>query len=202
MERSTREALLAESIGDLGKLLDRVDTLTPAIDNACKKMTAAAHDLAASVKPFTVHIGGIAAETEKTTVERIVSRANAASAKLVEMQTQAMLDLSKAIVDREVGPPLHRLASNLAQLVQQQRRSWETWATHAATAAVAAILAATLVLNVVYRSSSPALTTGATPASSAASDSGVDPVRQEQRTPEGDAAHSAAASSTRRLKGR
>ena len=78
------------------------------------------------MKPLTVHIAGIAAETEKTTVERIASRANAASAKLIEMQTQAMLDLSKAIVDREVGPPLRRLASNLAQLLQQQRRSWET----------------------------------------------------------------------------
>src|SRR5205809_672424 len=195
MERSTREALLAESISDLWKLLDRVDTLTEAIDNACKKMTAATHGLAASVKPFTVHIAGIAAETEKTTVERVVGRANAASAKLIEMQTQAMLDLSKAIVDREVGPPLRRLASNLAQLVQQQRRSWETWATHAATATVAAILAAALVLNVVCRSSTPAQTTGLTPASGAASDSGVEPVPQEQRTPEGDAGHSAIGSS-------
>ena len=155
MERSsstTREALLAELMGDMAKLLDRVDTVTPAINDARRKMMVAAQELAAGVAPFKAHMVDIAVETRTTAVEHIVSRANGASAKLIEMQTRAMLDLSKAIVDKEVAPPLRQLAWNLEQLLQRTRRPrWEAWASHAATATVSAICSAMFVLYVVYR---------------------------------------------------
>ena len=154
MERSStaREALITELMGDMAKLLDRVDTVTPSIDDARRKMTAAAQELAAGVAPFKAHMVEIADQTKKTTVEHIVSRANGASAKLIEMQTRAMLDLSKAIVDKEIGPPLRQLAWNLEQLVQRTRRPWcESWANYAATAMLSVTCSATLVLYVVYR---------------------------------------------------
>ena len=155
MERSSstaREALIAELMGDMAKLLDRVDTVTPAINDARRKMTAAAQELAAGVAPFKAHMVDIAVETRTTAVEHIVSRANGASAKLIEMQTRAMLDLSKSIVDKEVGPPLRQLAWNLEQLVQRTRRPWwESWVNYAATALLSAICSAMLVLYVLYR---------------------------------------------------
>ena len=154
MERSftAREALIAELIGDLAKLLDRVDTVTPAINEARRKMTAAAQDLADGVAPFKAHMADIAVETRTTAVGHIVSRANGASAKLIEMQTRAMLDLSKAIVDKQVGPPLRQLSWNLEQLVQRTRRPWwENWANYASTAILSAICSAMLVLYVVHR---------------------------------------------------
>jgi hypothetical protein len=155
MERSpttAREALVAELMGDMAKLLDRVDTLAPAIDDARRKMTAAAQALAAGVAPFKAHMMDIAAETRKSAVAHIVSSANRASAELIEIQTRAMLDLSKAIVDKEVGPPLRRLASNLEQLVQRTRRPWwESWVDYAATAVLSAIVSAMFVFYVVRR---------------------------------------------------
>jgi light-regulated signal transduction histidine kinase (bacteriophytochrome) len=172
------------------------------MNEASRKLAITAAQLAAYVEPFREHMVGIAGQARTTAVEYVFKRTSEISAESQRMQTQAMNEAARAIIDREVGPPLRRLASNLAQLVQQQRRSWETWAAHAATATVAATLAAMLVFNIVHRSPSPAQTVGVSPASGAASDSGIDPVRQEQRTPEGDAGHSAAASSTRRLKGK
>ena len=66
-------------------------------------------------------------------------------------QTRAMLDLSKAIVDKEVGLPLRRLASDLEQLVQRTRRPWwESWVNYAATAILSAIVSAMLVFYVVH----------------------------------------------------
>jgi hypothetical protein len=155
MDRSpttAREALVAELMGDMAKLLDRVDTLAPAVDDARRKMTAAAQALAAGVAPFKARMAGIAAETRKSAVAHIVSSANRASAELIEIQTRAMLDLSKAIVDKEVGPPLRRLASNLEQLVQRTRRPWwESWVNYAATAILSAIVSAMFVFYVVHR---------------------------------------------------
>ena len=153
MERSStaREALVAELMGDMATLLDRVDTVTPAINEARRRMTAAAQELAAGVAPFKAQMVDITAETKKTAVEHIVSRANGASAKLIEMQTRAMLDLSKAVVDKEVRPPLRELAWNLDQLVQRTRRPWwESWAKYAATAMLSAICSAMLVLYFVH----------------------------------------------------
>ena len=152
-DRSTtaREALVAELIGDMAKLLDRVDTVAPAIHEARRGMTAAARELAAGVAPFKAHMDDIAVETKKTAVEHIVSRTNSASAKPIRMQTRAMRDLSKAIVDEQVGPPLRQLAGELDRLVEHARRPWwEDWATYAATAMVSAIGSAMLVLYVVH----------------------------------------------------
>lgn len=153
MDRSStaREALVAELIGDLATLLERVDTLTPAIDDARLKMTAAAHELASGVGPFKAHVAGIAAQAQRSSVQYIVSRTNEAAAKLLEAQTQAMTASARAIVDKEVGPPLRQLARDLEQLVTDTRRRWDTWLIHAATAAASAICSAMLVLYIVYR---------------------------------------------------
>jgi hypothetical protein len=153
MNRSStaREALVAELIGDLATLIERVDTLTPAIDDARLKMTAAAHELAAGVAPFKAHMVGIAAQTQTTSVQYILGRTNEAAAKLLEVQTQAMTTSARAIVDKEVEPPLRQLAWNLEQLVASTRRPWDAWALHAATATVSGICSAMLVLYVVYR---------------------------------------------------
>jgi len=153
MDRSStaREALVAELIGDLATLLDRVDTLTPAIDDARHKMTAAAHELASGVAPFKAHMVGIAAQTQKASVQHILSRTNEAAAKLLEAQTQAMTVSAQAIIDKEVGPPLRQLARNLEQLVADTNRRWDTWLIYAATATASAICSAMLVLYVVYR---------------------------------------------------
>jgi len=153
MHRSStaREALIAELIGDLAELIERVDRLTPAIDEARLKMTTAAQSLAAGVAPFKAHMVDIAAQTQKTSVQYILSRTNETAAKLLEVQSQAMTTSARAIVDKEVGPPLRQLASNLEQLVASTHRPLEAWALHAATAIVSAICSAMLVLYVVYR---------------------------------------------------
>jgi len=155
MERSSsiaRETLIAELMSDMGKLLDRFDAVTPAFNDAQEKMLTAARQLASGVTPFKAHMVETAHETRKTAVEHITSRANAASAKLIEIQTRAMLDVSKAIVDKEVGPPLRQLSRDLEELVRRSRQPWwEDWASYAATAVFSAIVSASLVLHVVYR---------------------------------------------------
>jgi len=154
MERSSsaREALVAELMGDMAQLLDRIDTLAPAIDNARLEMTAAVHELAASVGPFRAHMGEIAEQTKRTSVQNIQSYTKYAAAMLLEAQTKAMTDSARAMFDTEVGPPLRRLAWELEQLAKHVRRPWwEDWITFGATAMVSAIWSAMLVLYIVHR---------------------------------------------------
>ena len=149
---SAREALVAELMGDMAQLLDRIDTLAPAIDNARLEMTAAVHELAASVGPFRAHMGEIAEQTKRTSVQNIQSYTKYAAAMLLEAQTKAMTDSARAMFDTEVGPPLRRLAWELEQLAKHVRRPWwEDWITFGATAMVSAIWSAMLVLYIVHR---------------------------------------------------
>ena len=67
------------------------------------------------------------------------------------MQTEAMTLSARAIIDKEVGPPLRQLARNLERLLADTRRPWDTWLSHAATAMASAICSAMLVLYVMYR---------------------------------------------------
>jgi len=154
MERSStaREALVAELMGDMAQLLDRIDTLAPAMDNARREMTAAVHELTASVGPFKAHMGEIAEQTKKTSIQNIQGYTKYAAALLLETQTKAMTESARAMFDTEVGPPLRRLAWELEQLAKHVRRPWwEDWFTYGATAIASAICSAMFVLYVVHR---------------------------------------------------
>jgi hypothetical protein len=96
----------------------RFDTTGPAINKARHEMTAAVHELAASVGPLKDHMGEIAEQTKKTSVQNIQSYTKYAAALLLEAQTKAMTASARAMFDNEVGPPLRRLTSNLERLAK------------------------------------------------------------------------------------
>ena len=144
--------MIAELIGDMGKLLHRVDALAPAIDSSGRAMRDTALELAASVERFRVEMGEIALQTRQTSAKNILTCTKEAAAVLLEAQTRAMSVSARAMFDKEVAPPLRGLASTLEQLVAQARRPWwEDWVSFAATAVVSASWSAGLVLYLVHR---------------------------------------------------
>ena len=58
-----------------------------------------------------------------------------------------MTDAARAIVDKEVGPPLRQFAATLKGLVDQADRPWEAWAPHGATAVTSAVCSGWFVLH-------------------------------------------------------
>ena len=153
MSRSTtaREALIAEAIGDVANLLDRVEALAPAMNSSHRKLADAAIKLGACVEPFKAHIAEAMARTQNAAVEHIRRRTGEIAAESLRQQTQAMEEAARAIVAKEIGPPLRQLASALQVLVERTRRpQWETWATYAATGCVSATAAVWITLLFVH----------------------------------------------------
>jgi hypothetical protein len=149
---SAREALVAELIGDVAKLLERVDTIAPAIDSARHETTLAAHELAASLAPFKAQIGQFADQTKKTAAQHIVAYANEAGARMLEVQRHAMSASARTIFEEELQPTLRELAAKLERLVVRiDRPWWESWACYAATAVTSAICSGALALHVVCK---------------------------------------------------
>ena len=149
MNRSTtaREALIVEAIGDVANLLDRVGALLPAMNASHKKLADAAIKLGGCVEPLKAHIGEAMTRTQNAAVEHIRRRTGEIAAESLRQQTQAMEEAARAIVAKEVGPPLRQLASTLQLLIERTRRpQWETWATYAATGVTSATFAAWIAL--------------------------------------------------------
>ena len=152
--RSTtaREALIVEVIGDVAKLIDRVGTLTLAMNASHKKLADVAIKLGGCIEPLKAHLAEAVTQTQNSAVEHIRRRTGEIAMDSMRRQTQAMEDAARAIIEREIGPPLRQLASTLQLLVERTRRpQWETWATYAATGAASATFAASIVLFFVHK---------------------------------------------------
>jgi hypothetical protein len=149
MHRSTtaREALVAELIGDVADLLKRVESLTTTMDKAREAMTDAAWLLDSRVEPFRHHLAAEVAQTKDIAVKAFIRQTNEVAAMEQRKQTQAMTDAARAIVDKEVGPPMRQFAATLKGLVDQADRPWEAWATHGATAVTSAVCSGWFVLH-------------------------------------------------------
>jgi hypothetical protein len=134
MSRSTtaREALVAELIGDVADLLNRVESLTTTMDKAREAMTGAKWALAASVEPFQ-HQMAAAVEQSKTIAVNDIKRETYEFAVIsMQRQKEAMTECARVIVSQEVSPPVRELAETLRGLVHRADRPWRAWLTHGA----------------------------------------------------------------------
>ena len=149
MSRATtaREAVIAELIGDITELLDRMETLTPALNDSRLELANTAAGLAACIEPIKAHVSDTVTQAQKAAVEHIARRTRELAHESYRAQTQAMGDAARKIFQEEVGPPLRQLAETLKVLIERTRRpQWETWASHAATASVSAMASMTIAI--------------------------------------------------------
>jgi len=133
---TAREALIAEALGDVAQLLDRVEVLVRGVEGARQALAAAGNELVRQLAAVDARMAAISESAKTQAVEHIVRRTNEVAARSLEAQTLAMADAARSLFDREVGATLQRLCVSLQRLVERADRPWEHWATHAATALV------------------------------------------------------------------
>jgi hypothetical protein len=134
----TREALIAEALGDFVKVLDRIDNVTPTLNQARDELEHTAAKLLGSVQPFRERVVTMALDTQNRAVMHITQQANLVARTTLDEQTRAMRESARRIFNDEVGPPLRQVASELHRANQRGQRPWDVWLTHAATAVTAA----------------------------------------------------------------
>lgn len=140
MTRATdsREVLIAEALGDFGKLLDRIDAVRPALNQTRDELEFTATRLLDSVEPFQGRVLAMGRETQDKAVAHIAEQATLAARKTFDEQVRAMQTSARSIFQDEVGPPLRRLQGELQNAIKEAHRPWDLWWTHAATAVTAA----------------------------------------------------------------
>jgi hypothetical protein len=135
---TAREALIAEAIGDVAHLLDRVDALTQGMEGARRALAAAAIDLSRQLASVDARLTVVTEKMKTHAVEHIVRRTNEVAAQSLDDQKRAMADAARTLFDQEIGTRLTGLCGSLQRLIQRADRPWVRWGTHAATALVTA----------------------------------------------------------------
>jgi ABC-type transporter Mla subunit MlaD len=143
---TAREALIAEAIGEVAHLLDRLEALTPALEDTRQALSQASAKLSGRAAAFERLTAALSENAKTQAVHHIVHRSNELAWQLQEQQKRALADAAHQLFEAELRPSLQQLAAPLQQLAEQLDRPWDRWLTHAATAMTAS--AATLGLAV------------------------------------------------------
>lgn len=137
---SAREALIAEALGEMAALIDRVEAVGPALDGSRLALVHASAELAGQVTAFESRMAGITENAKVQAVKHIARRTDEITRVSAEAQTRAMEESARMLFRTEVGPALQRVAmplQHLADLAHRGAHPWQHWLTHAATAAAA-----------------------------------------------------------------
>jgi ABC-type transporter Mla subunit MlaD len=140
---TVREELMAVAIGDLGTLLDRMDTLAPRLDASQLALRLVSSELAEQVTAYEKRMVDITENAKLQAVKHIARRSDEVARGTVETQTRAMEEAARMVFRNEVSPALQRVAlplQDVAALARKGARPWEGWLLHAATAVLASAI--------------------------------------------------------------
>ena len=140
---TAREELMAVAIGQLGELLDRMDTLAPNLDASRMELLITSTDLAKKVEAYSKRMDEITENAKVQTVKHIARRADDMARGTLDSQTRAMEEAARAVFRNEIGPVLQRVTlplQDVAALARKGARPWEGWLLHAAKAVLASAI--------------------------------------------------------------
>ena len=134
MNRPTtaKEALLAEALGDIASLIERVEAVVPQVDESRKALILTGELLSrkiANIEPEMKEFTGRAKLETAKYIDRYLAEA---TTKARETQTKAMQDAALELFRKEFDPLVHRVVAHLQQLAQKQTTTWSALVTHAA----------------------------------------------------------------------
>lgn len=136
---TNREALIAELVGDIANLLNKVDTLGPALNNACAEIVAATAGLQDQAAKTKLNITTMTEAAKVAVVQHIARQADQITRSSVEQRTRAAEAAVCEVLRAELRAAMHRL--ELAASIKAGR-----WWTHVATAAAASLATAATLL--------------------------------------------------------
>jgi hypothetical protein len=140
---TAREALLAEALGEVARLAERLEAVAPTLDASREALVRSGENLAGQVGSFETRMVAITENAKMQAVKHIARRTDELARGALDAQTRAMEEAARALFRAEVGPALQQLVvplQQLADLAHRGARPWDRWLTHAATAAVASAL--------------------------------------------------------------
>ncbi|MEO6743924.1 MAG: hypothetical protein ABIN08_05510, partial [Caldimonas sp.] len=135
-------------IGDVARLLDRLEAIAPVLEDLRRGLLHAAEGLDARIGAFETRVSAIAENAKVQTVKHMAMRTDEAARKSIDLQSRAMADAARVAFGVELGATMQRLQTALQPLLDRRQRRWGLWLSHAAI--VAASSATTFALTMYF----------------------------------------------------
>lgn len=134
-----REALLAEAIGDVGRMMQELAALAPLMADSRADLILASAELRASLEGFEGRVTAITENAKTQTVKYMAAKADELARRSVDQQGRAMGDAARIALGAEIGAMLQRWQATVQSLLEQQRTCrGQSWLTHLAAALLGA----------------------------------------------------------------
>ncbi|MGQ3050261.1 MAG: hypothetical protein ACT6S0_00620 [Roseateles sp.] len=128
MTSSAREALIAELLGEVAALLNRVDTLLPALQEQCDAVTRAGVGLEERAAKTEAHIAAIAGAASTHAVKHIARKADEMARSTVDAQTRAIQAAAHELFRTELSATLRQVTAAMDKAQQRTRVRWWSYA--------------------------------------------------------------------------
>ena len=151
---TAREALIAETLGDVAALVERVEALAPAMDASRQALVHISEELVNQVATFDNRTEMLTNNAVVVASNLILRRANEVTARTLDTQIQAMHAAAREMFSKEFNPAVLRVVArldHLAQLDQQKENRWMRWFTHACAFVTGASLACLVLVEIAIR---------------------------------------------------
>jgi len=130
-----REALIAEAIGDLGRMMQDLAALTPLIEESRASFLQANDELRESLAGFERRVMAITDNAKIQTVRYMAAKTDEATRRSIDQQGRAMADAARIALGAEVGAMMQRWQAAWQSMLDERRAPWwEAWLSHVAAA--------------------------------------------------------------------
>lgn len=137
---TAREALIAEAVGDAGKLLDGVERLLPALNASHRALADATFELTRQLADFRPQIASAASKATVLALQAITQQVERAALQAQTRCNAAMQEATREIFRVEADRALSRFAKSAAKMQHRSEEgSWDRWVHHACSAAMGAL---------------------------------------------------------------
>lgn len=144
--RTAREALIAEVLGDLDTLLDRVEKLPALVDGSGEKIAATIKILEEAGDKYRMAVTAFNEQAKADLSEYFDRKASQVAASTCEEQRAAIQEIARTAFQTVATDRAEKLGLTLSQAAKDFRRSWlSRMMENGATALIASGLTAGLV---------------------------------------------------------
>lgn len=136
---TAREALVAEALGEVAQVVDRLQAVVPAVDASREALIQANLALSDQLQSFEARTTALTENAKSVAIRHIARRTDELARSTAEAQVRAMQSAAHAMFRDELHPALQRLTRSI-QEQQTNRMRFESWLTHGAVAVLASAL--------------------------------------------------------------
>ncbi len=137
---NVREALIAEALGDIAVLLERLEAIAPALASTSEAVMSAADSLTARSADAESRFNAFTQHAVTHLSRHLAHRAEELVRTAVEVEAQALQAAGRKLLQEELGPPVQRLVRALNETTHR-RLHWPYVAVGVVTAVVASSVA-------------------------------------------------------------